>query len=126
MPELVVMAEVQSERLTKQYHCKWHTGHGHFYALMREEEFEQSSARLFDVPAHLYKQALMNAAGLIKHKLLRDDQSAFVYKTRLCFFVGFFRTRRAEFFALSDRSILREVASFVRSLILAKEPRKAR
>jgi glycosyltransferase involved in cell wall biosynthesis len=124
-PDLVVTAEVQSERLTKQYHCKWHTGHGHFYALMREEEFERSSARLFDVPAHLYKQAMVNGLELIKHKLSRNDEAAFVYKTRLCFFVGFFRTRREQFFALNDRSILREVASFVRSLVLPKEPRKA-
>jgi glucosyl-dolichyl phosphate glucuronosyltransferase len=124
-PDLVVTAEVQSERLTKQYHRNWHTGHGHFYAIMREEEFERTSARLFDVPAHLYKEALKNALMWIKNKLSGRDDDAFVYQTRLCFFRGFFRTRRQQFAASTNRGFLREVASFVRSLLLAKETRKA-
>ncbi|HVG21173.1 MAG TPA: glycosyltransferase [Blastocatellia bacterium] len=125
VPEIVVTAEVQSERLTKQYHRKWHTGHGHFYALLREEDFERSAARLFDVPAHLYKQTLVDAMKLVKHRLFGKDDIAFMYETRLCFFVGFFRTRRRQFSELNNRSILREVVSFIRSLVLPKEPRKA-
>jgi cellulose synthase/poly-beta-1,6-N-acetylglucosamine synthase-like glycosyltransferase len=126
LPDLVVMAEVQPERVTKQYHRTWHMGHGHFYAIMREEEFERSGARLFDVPAHLYKQALVNSLKFIKHSLFSNDESAFVYETQLRFFMGFFMTRREEFLASNNRGILREVASFVRSLVLSKEPHKAR
>ena len=124
-PDLVVKADVQSERLSKQYHRKWHSGHGHFYALLREEEFEQSVARLFDVPAHLYKQALSNAAAWAGHTLLNKRDKAFAREIELRFFAGFFRTRRKQFAASSDRSVLREVASFVRSFLLPKETRKA-
>jgi glucosyl-dolichyl phosphate glucuronosyltransferase len=124
-PDIVVKADVQSERLTKQYHRKWHTGHGHFYAIMREEEIERSNARLFDVPAHLYKQALVNSLMWIKHKLYGESDDAFLYETRLCFFRGFFRTRRQQFAASTGRGVLREVASFVLSLLLAKQTRKA-
>jgi glycosyltransferase involved in cell wall biosynthesis len=124
-PDLIMMADVQSERLTKKYHRRWHTGHGHFYALMREEEFERSIARLFDVPAHLYKQALMNMLGWIKNILLNKEDAAFASETELRFFVGFFRTRRKQFAASTGRGVLREIASFVRSFFLAKEPRKA-
>lgn len=126
VPDLVVMAEVQSERVTKQYHRNWHTGHGHFYAIMREEEFERSGARLFDVPAHLYKQALVNSLKFVKHSLFSNDESAFIYETQLHFFMGFFKTRREQFLASNNRSVLREVASFIRSLVSSKEPHKAR
>lgn len=125
VPDLVVMAEVQAERLTKQYHSKWHRGHGHFYAIMREEAFERSIARLFDVPAHLYKQAARDVLGWIRHKLSGNEATAFVHETRLCFFAGFFGTRRRQFAATTDRGILRELALFIRSLIFAKETRKA-
>jgi glycosyltransferase involved in cell wall biosynthesis len=125
VPDIVVTADVQSERLTRQYHRKWHRGHGHFYALMREEGFERSVARLFDVPSHLYKQALMNAAAWAKHRLLGEKDKAFSSEIHLCFFAGFFRTRREQFTASSGRGVLRELASFARSFILQKEPRKA-
>ncbi len=30
VPGIVVSADVQAERLTKAYHRRWHTGHGHY------------------------------------------------------------------------------------------------
>jgi glycosyltransferase involved in cell wall biosynthesis len=126
VPDLVVIAEVQPERVTKQYHRKWHRGHGHFYAMMRDEEMERSAARLFDVPAHLYKQALANLLKLVKHRLSGNDESAFIYETQLHFFMGFFKTRREQFLASNNRSVFREIASFIRYLVLPKEPHKAR
>jgi glucosyl-dolichyl phosphate glucuronosyltransferase len=32
VPALVVTAEVEPRRMSKEYHRRWHTGHGHFYA----------------------------------------------------------------------------------------------
>ena len=100
MPSLTVTANVPAERLTKRYHRKWHTGHGHFYAMLRCEEIERSRAgRLFDVPAHLYKQAMKDALKWLKHQLPGRRDDAFTYETRLRFFAGFFRKRRADLLA---------------------------
>ena len=98
LPSLTVTANVPAERLTKRYHRKWHTGHGYFYALLRSDEIERSRAgRLFDVPAHLYKQAMKDALRWLKHQLPGRSDAAFTYETRLRFFAGFFRKRRADF-----------------------------
>ena len=42
LPELVVTAEIEPERMEKKYHRKWHTSHGRFYAALHSEEVEQS------------------------------------------------------------------------------------
>jgi glycosyltransferase involved in cell wall biosynthesis len=100
LPSLTVTANVPAERLTKRYHRKWHTGHGHFYAMLRAEEMERSRAgRLFDVPAHLYRQAMKDALRWLKHQLPGRSDDAFTFETRLRFFAGFFRKRRADFLA---------------------------
>src|ERR1043165_2949912 len=116
VPEIVMVAEVQKERLTKEYHRRWHTGHGHFYALMREEEMEIGNARLFDVPAPLYNQALKNSFGWLKQRLRSNEELAFHHETELRFFKGFFRQRRKEFKASRPRSTAREVVSFFQTL----------
>ncbi len=45
-PRMVARAPVEPERLTKNYHRRWHMGHGHFYAVMRDPEWERSSFRV--------------------------------------------------------------------------------
>src|SRR5437764_1251585 len=56
-PQIVVRADVPFARMTRGYHRRWHRGHGKFYAISRSASFEESAAgRLFDVPAHLYRQ----------------------------------------------------------------------
>ena len=93
VPEIVVTAEVQAERLTKQYHRKWHKGHGYFYALMRDAGFERSAFRLFDVPGHLYRQTLVNLLLWGKNQLLGHREKAFQYETECYFFIGFLQQR---------------------------------
>ncbi len=93
IPEMMVTTEVQTDRLTKAYHRKWHKGHGHFYALMREPEFERSTKRLFDVPAHLYKQALLDLLQWVKNQWRRDPEKTFLKETAFYFFIGFFQQR---------------------------------
>jgi glucosyl-dolichyl phosphate glucuronosyltransferase len=101
-PGIVIHADVQPDRLQRAYHRRWHTGHGHFHALMRPEYLERSNTgRLFDVPAHLYRSAVRDAAAWAKAKLRRDDAAAFSREVRLRFFRGFFGTRRRQFLALS-------------------------
>ena len=113
-PEIVVWAEVPAARMTRRYHRRWHRGHGKFYAISRSASFERSDAgRLFDVPAHLYRQAAVDAAGWLKQTLCGQSARAFTHESRLWFFIGFFGERRRQYLAAQRRSSAREIAGFV-------------
>ena len=97
-PRLVVHAEIQPNRLEQVYHRRWHTGHGHFHALMRSEYIERTTVgTLFGVPGHLYRQALRDLRMWITAAANGDFARAFKYELGLRFFWGFFRTRRRQF-----------------------------
>ena len=102
LPELVVYAHVLEERLKKDYHRRWYYGHGHFYAVMRDAEFESSKLRLFDVPAHLYRGTWSHMLDWLKYGVTRKGDLKFQHELELYFFGGFFRKRFAD-----RRSILR-------------------
>lgn len=124
VPELIAHTVVTADRLAKKYHRRWHTGHGHFYALMRAEEMEQGAARLFDVPAHLYRKALSDAAGWLVKTFSGKAGARFAYETELRFFQGFFRERYREFRSVARHSTVGEIASFARSLLRSKTARQ--
>lgn len=118
LPQLVVRAHVVAERLTKRYHRRWHFGHGRFYALARLEEMEGSRwGRLFDVPAHMYKQAAAAAVAWLGRLLKGDRDGAFVHETKLLFFAGFLRRRYEEFQHRGERARLSEISRFARTVM---------
>lgn len=94
VPEMIVDAYVGSERMTKEYHRRWHTGHGHFYAVMKDPEWERSSYRLLGVPGHLYRDTARHAFIWFSRLLTGKTDAAFVSECRLRFFRGFLRQRR--------------------------------
>src|SRR5689334_20731290 len=96
LPEVVVYAEVFAERLTRNYHRRWYCGHGHFYAVMRNEEFEASKLRLFDVPGHLYRRTCANMFDWLKYRLTNKGDLEFQQELEIQFFLGFFRKRFAD------------------------------
>jgi glycosyltransferase involved in cell wall biosynthesis len=96
VPEMIVDAYVGRERLTKEYHRRWHTGHGHFYAVMKDPEWERSSYRLLGVPGHLYRETARHAFVWLSRVVTGKADAAFVSECRLRFFRGFFRQRRTE------------------------------
>jgi glycosyltransferase involved in cell wall biosynthesis len=96
VPDLVVYAHVLEERLTKDYHRRWYCGHGHFYAVMRDAEFESSKIRLFDVPSHLYRRTCSDAFDWLKHRLRSKSKLEFQQELEMYFFWGFFRKRFAD------------------------------
>jgi len=112
VPGIVVTADVQAERLTKTYHRRWHQGHGGRFAEMRLNEIEQSRARLFDVPAHFYNQAIRNAAAWLMSTLSGDEAQAFYHETKLHFIIGFLRRRRQDYRAEQVHGALHELARF--------------
>ena len=97
-PRIIMHAQIQPNRLERAYHRRWHTGHGHFHALLRSEQIEQTRAgTLFGVPAHLYRQAFEDLIGWARATASGKPARAFHHEVRLRFFHGFFRTRRREF-----------------------------
>jgi glycosyltransferase involved in cell wall biosynthesis len=94
-PDLIVWSNIAPDRLTRQYHRRWHQGHGRFHARMRLPEMERSRAKVLDVPVHLLRAAVLDAAGWISLTLARDASGAFAHETRLWFFSGFCRERCA-------------------------------
>lgn len=105
LPDVTVTAEVQPERLQKKYHREWHTGHGRFHAILRSDLLERSRlGKMFGVPAHLYRQALMDAARWTMSQLLGQQDRAFGYEVRMRFFAGFAGSRWREFLHLQSPS----------------------
>jgi glucosyl-dolichyl phosphate glucuronosyltransferase len=98
LPELIVYAQVLDERLNKAYHRRWYRGHGHFYALMRNQQFESSKARLFDVPSHLYRRTCSNVVDWVRYRVKRNEELQLQQELELEFFWGFFRKRFADLF----------------------------
>ncbi|MER3428824.1 MAG: hypothetical protein C4334_12155 [Pyrinomonas sp.] len=117
LPHIYFYHKVGAGRLTKRYHRRWHTGHGMSYAIMRDGDFEKSSARLFDVPAHLYRQAAGHAVGWLRQKLARNEPEAFWHECQLRFCWGFFQQRRVDYAAQRKHGAVTEAMRFARSLL---------
>jgi glycosyltransferase involved in cell wall biosynthesis len=101
-PDVVVYANVQPVRLTKSYHRRWHTGHGQFLAIMRDEHFELSSRRCLGVPAHVLRQTAAHLAGWTYDIVRGDAAGAFARETQILFLAGFTWQRLRDFVG-SDR-----------------------
>jgi glycosyltransferase involved in cell wall biosynthesis len=100
LPELVVTAEIEPERLEKQYHRRWHAGHGRFYAALRSDEIEKSKVgRLFGVPAHFYRRAFKDALGWTLSSIRNRPDVAFTHEVGLYHFGGFLGRRWRDFFS---------------------------
>ncbi len=93
-PNLIVTAPVDPERFKRDYHRRWHTGHGRFYAIMRDPEWEASRWRFVGVPSHLYRQTAVEAISWVRHSVLGNRDHAFLSERQLRFFVGFFQQRQ--------------------------------
>lgn len=94
-PDLVVWAPVPHDRLTRQYHRRWHRGHGRFHARMQLPEMERSRGRILGVPVHLFRSAAGDIASWLSLAVAGDTSAAFAREARLWFFSGFVRERCA-------------------------------
>ena len=92
-PRLAVHALVTEDRLTKSYHRRWHFGHGRHVARMRLPEMERSRRHVLGVPAHLVRQAALDAAWALRAWLGGDGTRAFRHELHLWFKAGFMRER---------------------------------
>ena len=94
-PRLLVMARVQPDRYDRDYHRRWHEGHGRFHALMRSPEMERARLSPLGVPGHLLRTAAGDAARWLTSIVYADWERAFLAELRLRFFKGFVWTRLA-------------------------------
>jgi glycosyltransferase involved in cell wall biosynthesis len=93
LPQMIAKAPVEAERLSKTYHRRWHTGQGHFYAVMRDPQWERSRFSVAGVPSHLYKQTLTHGLNWLKTIVTGNADAAFTHECQLRFFRGFYRAR---------------------------------
>ncbi|HJR58572.1 MAG TPA: glycosyltransferase [Vicinamibacterales bacterium] len=122
-PRITVHAEIQANRLEHRYHRRWHAGHGHFHALLRSEQMEQTTAgTIFGVPAHLYRQAFGDLVGWVRARVAGDPARAFHHEVRLRFFGGFFQTRAREFFEGPGHARREELRRLIRLAVPRRGP----
>jgi glycosyltransferase involved in cell wall biosynthesis len=93
VPELITWGWIDPERLTKTYHRRWHMGHGHFYAVMSDPEWERSSFTIAGVPGHLYRETAKHALSWLSKALTGKYDEAFTSECRISFFRGFLKQR---------------------------------
>lgn len=97
-PQLTATADIAPDRMRRQYHRRWHRRHGHFAAIMHDEEFERTKVGPFvGVPAHLYRQAATHLTGWLAQTFRRDSAKAFSHEVALWSCAGFFAARWREF-----------------------------
>jgi glycosyltransferase involved in cell wall biosynthesis len=96
LPHLSFRHKATADRLTKEYHRRWHTSHGRNYAIMRHHDVEKSASRLFDVPVYLYREAMKDGFSWLRYSLQGNRDEAFWHETHLRFFIGFFQQRRRD------------------------------
>jgi hypothetical protein len=131
VPDVMVFADVQPERLTKHFHRQWHASNGRFNSLMRLGEHVGSdgrildnsatSVKLFESSAFLYRQ-LIDACGewFVAKAARRPESLSFKHENRVRFMMGYISTRYRNEFASRNQSHLVEVGRFIKDIVTKK------
>jgi hypothetical protein len=90
---LITRTPVDPERISKAYHRRWHLGHGRFYAIMQDPEWERWRFHFAGVPSHLYKETASHAVTWCLRVVTGNTDAAFEHECNLRFFYGFFSER---------------------------------
>jgi glycosyltransferase involved in cell wall biosynthesis len=92
-PRIAVYAEIQPFRLKKGYHRRWHVSHGEAQATLRDQEFERSGFRLFDVPGHVFRGITGEGLQMACRLSLFQVDKAFEHELNARFYAGYIRKR---------------------------------
>jgi glycosyltransferase involved in cell wall biosynthesis len=132
VPALLARTTVPANRMTKDYHRRWHTGHGVFCAMLRYVEMIDQDGRyvgqplgsdqvtLFGVPAYLFRQAAHEGRMWMLKTIRRQQALALMYENNFRFLVSYIRTRCHHERAQHGRSAVAEVGIFATSLMRKK------
>lgn len=134
VPDVVVTADVQVERLTKAYFRRWHKGNGRYCALLRLNEIMDEAGRLrdtpdeslalFGTPAYLYRELLATAGKYLAHTLTGRTRAALRHELRARYLVSYIRQRYETSRAERRGSNLTEVLGFVGAAVGKKAGRR--
>ena len=130
VPDIVIFADVQPERLTKQYHRRWHATNGSFNSLMRRGEHvgpdgqildnQATSVELFGAPAFLYGQLLSACGEWLAAKARGGESVSFKHENRVRFMMGYISKRYEDEFAPRNKSHVMEVGRFIKAMLHKK------
>ena len=89
IPEVVVHHGVEDHRLTRNYHRRWHFGHGRYFAEMHSPSFEASSWRIAGIPGHVWRHGAADLGRMILSTIKGERDKAFSREVRLQFSLGY-------------------------------------
>lgn len=92
-PDLVLSHKIDTSRLEKRYHRRWHFGHGRYFSLMRDPDFERSRTHVLGVPLHVFGQIVRNAGAWTGARLRGRAEDAFFCELQVRFCCGFIYQR---------------------------------
>ena len=104
VPDMLIHAAVQPERLTKTYHRRWHANIGRCNARMAFEEMVDpihglrtppGLRRIYGVPAFAIRQATVELCRWLAHSVAGSEAQAFLHETSLRRLVGYIRENRS-------------------------------
>jgi glycosyltransferase involved in cell wall biosynthesis len=130
-PGLIVTTAVPQHRMTKEYHRRWHAGHGVFCARMRllEQEHDDRAAAdgsakeplmFFGVPGYVHRQVVSHVRRWIAACIRRRPAAAFMHESTVRFTLSYLRTRYRDERAQNQRSVAAELGSFTKDLLRKK------
>jgi glucosyl-dolichyl phosphate glucuronosyltransferase len=92
-PVLVVHAQIQPARLSKDYHRRWHFNHGALHAVLRDPEMERSGTRILGIPGHILRRLVRESGQSVWDALRGCGPSSFDHEVQARFCAGFVRER---------------------------------
>lgn len=98
-PGIEIRAEIQPNRLDKQYHRRWRQGYGRFSAMAGEEFWEKSSIKILGITRSRYRSALTDLAKWIGYSCLRRHDKAFLHETRFLYGISYISTKLRQRFS---------------------------
>lgn len=133
VPEILVTADVQIERMEKSYHLKWNTITGQFNSMMGLNELmgpsgglviePRESLELFGVPASIYRRLLTESVLWLVTSITRHESRPLQHQNHVWYLLGYIRTRYQRYRAAQRRSHTTELLSFARTLARKKWPK---
>jgi hypothetical protein len=130
VPDVVVIADVQPERLSKSYHRKWYKTTGKYHALMHLQEtigysgeiLEKplETVRLFGAPAFLYRELMSESLRCAATTVCKRESISFKHENRVRYLLGYIGKCYEQEFASRDRSHILELGRFTKAMLRKK------
>jgi glucosyl-dolichyl phosphate glucuronosyltransferase len=93
IPEILIYHRVGEERCQRNYHRRWHLGHGKYYADWRSPAFEASSFSVLGVPGFVMRHAFVDLSKMALQAMTGSREQAFIHELRFRFHLGYILRR---------------------------------